>query len=189
MANTMKIKRILMEHKIPNEIMEQFDFGSEPGADPENIISLVRKMEELLTPEQFISVMQEQGCTKTGQGDKAHRAFGREHKEKSITEKIKLLDKLETIHKAPCKLNDDGTLSIYWGFGTEGSYRCVCGKVVNKLPKHTEIPKGFCICCGAHIRHNYQNSLGVKLRLKEVVSSAASSKGNERCEFNFEILG
>jgi hypothetical protein len=187
MANTMKIKRTMLAHKIPDEIMEELDFGQEPGTNPIEIISLIRQMDELLTPEQCISIMQEQGCTKTGQGDKAHRAFGRKHKDKTVEERINLFDELDTPHKAPCHINPDGTLSVYWGFGEEGNYRCVCG-IPKKLPVTVEVPKTFCACCGAHIRHNYQNSLGVKLRLKEVVSSAVASKGEKRCEFIFDLI-
>ena len=41
---------------------------------------------------------------------------------------------------------------------------------------------------GGHIRHHYQNILGVKLRLKEIVSSPISSNNKKRCEFLFDIL-
>ena len=51
-----------------------------------------------------------------------------------------------------------------------------------------KVPLTFCGCCGGHIRNNYQKSLGVNLRLKEIVSSSSNSKGKKRCEFQFEIL-
>ena len=50
-----------------------------------------------------------------------------------------------------------------------------------------EVPLTFCGCCGGHIRNNYQKSLGVKLRLKEIVSSSSSSNGKKRCEFLYEV--
>jgi len=182
--------------KIPPETLAQFNFP-EKGT-PESAIAVINQMDALLSEEQRLDIMQEQGCCKTGKGDKAHRAFGRAHAGKTIEEKVRLLNEAGIPHKAPCRLNPDGTLSVWWGFvldrkkecgfSQDGKFGCVCG-IVKKLPQTTKVPATFCGCCGGHIRHNYQNSLGVKLRLKEIVSSAASSGGKKHCEFLYEIVG
>jgi len=130
--------------------------------------------------------MQEQGCCTTGKPAVAHRDFGHKYKDKTLVEKIKLLHELKTPHNPPCRLNSDGTLSVYWSFGQEGNYGCVCG-FVKKLSQPIKISPTFCGCCGGHARQNLQKSLDVKLRLKEVVSSAASSGGKKSCEFLYEI--
>ena len=61
---------------------------------------------------------------------------------------------------------------------------CVSGKPAAEM----DVSPTFCGCCGGHARQNLQRALGVKLRLKKIVSSAASSKGKQGCEFLFEIL-
>lgn len=61
----MKIKKTMYEHGISEDLIEKFNFGSEPGINPEEIIQLIQQMDELLTPQQVIAIMQEQGCTKT----------------------------------------------------------------------------------------------------------------------------
>ena len=130
--------------------------------------------------------MQEQGCCKTGKPAAPHRAFGIEHAGKTLAQKVELLNKADIVHKAPCSLNGDGTLSVYWGDEGLEKRDCPCG-IIKKLPESFEISKTFCGCCGGHIRSNYQKSLGVKLRLKEVVSSSSSSGGKKRCEFLYEV--
>jgi len=145
-------------------------------------------MDKLLTKEQCLSIMEEQGCCKTGKNDAANRAFGEKHAGKSIKEKVSLYAEADIPYRVPCRLNDDGTLSVFWGMGKDGAYKCVCTGI-KKLPQPAKVSRTYCGCCGGHVRHAYQNALGVKLRLKEIVSSAASSGGEERCEFLFEIVG
>jgi len=84
-------------------------------------------------------------------------------------------------------LNNDGSLSVYWGAGQAGKYKCVCA-AIKKLAAPGNISHTYCGCCGGHVRHNLQNALNVGLRLKEVESSTISSDGKERCEFLFEVV-
>jgi hypothetical protein len=187
MPNLLKqIPETMRKQKIPDEIIAKFDFPEAGGA--EEVMVLINQMDELLTHEQCLAVMQEQGCCKTGNPAASHRAFGIEHAGKTLAEKVKLLNKANIPHKAPGRLNDDGTLSVYWGTEDLRKKSCPCG-FIKKLPDSFEVPKTFCGCCGGHIRGNYQKSLGVKLRLKEIVSSSSSSGGKKRCEFLFEVEG
>ena len=66
-------------------------------------------MDKLLSPEQCLAIMEEQGCIKTGKMDVASRAFGREHMDKTLEEKIKLLDGANIPYRIPCRLNAEGT--------------------------------------------------------------------------------
>jgi len=189
-ARIAKIKNKMIEIGVPEEIITKINFpeGTNGRPNPEKTVALINQMDELLTEEQRLLIMQEQGCFKSGEAEKAHRGFGREHKNKSIKEKIELLNKAEIPHNPPCRLNDDGTLSIFWSYGSEGNLKCVCG-IVNSLKQPQIIPLTFCGCCGAHARSNFQKSLGVELKMKEIVSSAANSKGEKQCEFLFGIIG
>jgi len=186
MPNLLKqIPETMHKQGISPEIIAQFDVPETNNA--EDVMAFVRQMDTLLTKEQRLSVMQEQGCCKTGIGPKAHGAFGQENKGKTLIEKIALLNEAHMPHKAPCHLNDDGTLSVWWGSENTQGRSCPCG-FIRKLPDSFEVPLTFCGCCGGHIRNNYQKSLGVKLRLKEIVSSSSSSNGKKRCEFLYEVL-
>lgn len=186
MPNLLKqIPQTMRKQGIPEETIARFDFPEAGGA--EEVMTLINQMDKLLSKQQCLSVMQEQGCCKTGIGPAAHRAFGQTSKEKTLKEKISLLNEVQMPHKAPCRLNEDGTLSVYWGAEDMEKRSCPCG-FTKKLPASFEVPLTFCGCCGGHIRNNYQKSLGVKLRLKEIVSSSSSSRGKKRCEFLFEIL-
>jgi hypothetical protein len=187
MPNLIKdIKNTMVKKEISDEIIKKFDFSEKNYNQPERIISLINHMDKLLSKEQCLSIMEEQGCCTTGKPAKAHSDFGKKHADKTIEEKIKLFDDLDTPHKPPCKLNEDGTLSVFWGMGNEGDYKCVCG-FMKKLSQPLDVSKTFCGCCGGHARKNLQKSLGVKLNLKKIVSSAINSKGKKRCEFLFKI--
>ena len=187
MPNTIKqIKETMRKRRIPVEIMARFDFPE--SNQPEEILALISQMDALLTEDERLSIMEQQGCCTTGKPAAAHLAFGRRHAGKTVAEKIALLDELDTTHNPPCRLNDDGTLSVFWELGNDGDYQCVCG-YIRKLSDPIAVSPTFCGCCGGHARKNLQRSLGVNLKLKKIVSSAVSSGGKERCAFLFEIAG
>ena len=183
-----------IKEQIPAELIARIEFPQPNEADmmqPEEVLSLVNQIDKLLSREQCLRVMEKQGCHKDEETTAPFREFGLKHADKTVDEKLKLFDELETGHKAPCHLNHDGTLSIYWGFEKDGNYQCVC-RVIKRLYKErggpVDVSSTFCGCCGGHVRHTYQYALGVKLRLKEIVSSPISSDGKKRCEFLFVII-
>ena len=45
----------------------------------------------------------------------------------------------------------------------------------------------ICGCCAGHFMHHYQTMLGVKLHLKETVSSPLDTNGELPCSFTFVI--
>jgi hypothetical protein len=187
MPNLIKdIKNTMVKKGISEEIITQFDFSKKNYNQPERILTLINQMDKLLSKEQCLSIMEEQGCCTTGKPAKAHSDFGKKYAKKTVEERIKLFDKLETPHKPLCKLTENGTLSAFWGTGNEREYKCVCG-FMKKLSQPVNVSKTFCGCCGGHVRKNLQRSLGVKLQLNKIVSSAISSKGKKHCEFIFKI--
>jgi len=186
MPNLIKqIPETMRKLNIPAEIIARFNIPASSGA--EDVMELIRQMDELLTKEQRIAIMEQQGCCKTGIGPKAHGEFGAKHAGKTLEEKVALLNAAQIPHRAPCRLNEDNTLSVYWGDNDSWNNMCPCG-IIKKLPEPKAVSPTFCGCCGGHIKNNYQKSLGVKLRLKEIVSSASSSGGKKRCEFLYEIV-
>jgi hypothetical protein len=185
MASAEKLRKTMVKQGVPKEILAQFEFRDAIGK-PTPVLSLVTQMDALLTPEQTLAIMQEQGCCVTGEPDMVYRAFGQENAGKTVAERIPLLANIDTAHKYNEKLNTDGTLSVWWG--EVGGYNgCPC-RVMRKEPRPWHVSKTHCACCGGHVRHHLQNGLGVDLKLREVVSSSANSDGKERCEFLFEIV-
>jgi len=192
MPKVKEIKKTMIEQGISTEIMAQIEFPKQRGNHPEEVLSLINQMDKLLTREQCLAIMEEQGCYK-GEGYSApFITFGLEHTGSTLIEKIKLFNEWESGRKAPCHLNPDGTLSIYWNGWDNEKKQCVCN-VIKRLYKTrsgpVDVSATFCGCCAGHVRSSYQLALGVKLRLKEIVSSPISSGGQKRCEFLFEIVG
>jgi len=184
-----KIKKTMKKQGIPAEILEQFVIH-----DPLNLeetIAFMDQMDRLLSKEQCLAVMEEQGCVKTGKMNVACRVFGQEHMDKTLEEKINLLDGANIPYRLPCRLNCDGTFSVFgheYGYDLKSSYKCGCHEI-KKLPQQpTNISLTYCGCCGGLWRHLYQNALGIKLRLIEIVSSPLSSNGEKPCEWLYEIV-
>jgi len=137
--------------------------------------------------------MQNQGCCKTAKHTAHAREFGLQHAVKSLEERVKLFienydPKKHLTDKPPCWLNTDGTLSVQWAsYKKDGGFGCVCAPI-KKLPKPVYVSRTYCGCCAGHIRHMYQYAFGVKLRLKEIVSSPLDTGGKGHCEFLFEVI-
>jgi hypothetical protein len=76
MANAVKIKQTMVEQGIPEEVIMQFEFSdSYKNHRPEPIIPLINQMDRLLSKEQYLSIMEQQGCCKTGKPDAAWRVW------------------------------------------------------------------------------------------------------------------
>ena len=185
MPNVKNIVKTMKKQKIKQEIISQFE---NPAVNIESTIKFINKMEKLLTQEQCLSVMEEQGCSKTETITKPFWDFNQKHADKSLEEKIKLLSASGINHTIKYKINPDRTLSMFWGFkDNNGKYRCVCRK--HKLiPDKTKIPLTYCGCCAGHVRYTHQIALGVSLHLKKIVSAPINSAGKNQCEFLFEVI-
>lgn len=197
MISFKQVKSIMQKNKIAPEIIAQMDFEADvKGNNPLPIIAVIDKMDELLTKEQSLAVMEEQGCCKGGDRDKACKEFGIAHKDKTLAEKIETMkeERLKNqglFYVFPPTLNDDGTLTIQYGGYQNGVHTgkntCSCG-AIKKLKQPFSVSPTYCGCCAGHFMHHYQNALGVKLRLKEIISSPLNTNGEEPCGFRFEIV-
>ena len=191
MPNVKSIKKTMLEKDIPAEILTQIDWPKPKGNGPAEVQALIEQMDILLTHKQNLSIMSEQGCGKTGKFYENSLLFGSIYADKTIEERIELLTDTKVHPNVPCRINDDGTLSVYWEIGEDNNYWCVCAsykRLKKDQPQLGNVSKTYCACCGGHIRHHYQIMLGVGLKLIEVVSSPISSYGEKRCEFLFEIV-
>jgi len=192
MPNLKKMKETMQTLGISPDIMEQMNFeADQSGNNPQGVLAVIDKMDELLTKEQCLAVMQEQGCCKGGKRDKDCKAFGKEHKNKPLAEKLALLFTVENMMSP--RVNDDGTFSITWGSGYlngvhTGNATCSCG-TIKKLKQPFTVSPTYCGCCAGHFLYHYQNALKVKIRLKEINSSPLNTNGEKPCSFTFEIVG
>ena len=182
--NTREIKRTMIEKGIPAEIIGQFIFPETEDETPEEKIAFAEQMDKLLTKEQILSVMEEQGC---GKDIRPSDDFMRKLKGKTIEERIEILNAMDMSESARSRINDDGTLSIFWNFGENGKFICVC-PILEKLSKPATVSLTYCGCCSGHVKYGFEQNLGVKLKLLETVSSPISSGGKKHCEHLFEII-
>lgn len=188
MPTLKKIRDTMKRQKIHSEIMEQMDFNADCN-DPQNIIALIDKMDELLKTEQRLSIMEKQGCCKGGQREIDCKAFAKEHADKPLSQKLSLLSGVPYM-MSPC-LNEDGTLTVAFGGYQNGLHTgrntCSCG-LIKKLKQPFSVSPTYCGCCAGHFLHHYQTALGVKLKLKEIDSTPLNTNGNADCMFTFEVI-
>lgn len=132
--------------------------------------------------------MEKQGCSKGGQRDKDCKAFAKKHAGKPVSEKLALMFEVE--YMVQPRMNNDGTFTItmegYQNGKHTGKTTCSC-PTIKKLKQPFSVSSTYCGCCAAHFIHHYQTMLGVKLRLKDIVSSPLDTNGEMPCCFTFEI--
>lgn len=193
MPNLKQIKKIMQQQNISPDIIAQMDFDADAsGNNSFPVIAVIDKMDEFLTKERKLAVMEAQGCCKGGYRDKECRAFGEKYKDKTLAEKIALLKTDGIQYIFPPALSADNTLlTLTFGGHQNGVHKgkttCSCG-AIKKLKQPFSLSSTYCGCCAGHFLHHYQNALRVKLRLKEIVSSPLNTDGEKPCEFIFEVV-
>jgi len=184
--NIYEVKQTMLEKDIPIEIIDQFICPETENETLEEKEAFVNQMDSLLTKEQILAVMEEQGCEKYIHDSAI--SLMEQLKDKSIEERVEILNQTKMNEQPRSRLNDDGSLSIYWWYkGEDDKYICVCPKM-NESSRPEEVTITYCGCCSGHVRYHFENFLNEKLRLKEIVSSPLSSKGERYCEHCFEII-
>ena len=181
--NIFEVKQTMLEKGIPKEIMEQFIFPETDLGTPEEKIAFVNQMDNLLLRDQILAIMEEQGCEKNAPSAELMQKL----KSKSIEERIKILNSRWQKHQWFCKINNDGTLSVSWGYEDKGKYICICPRL-EKFVKPATVSITYCGCCSGHIKYGLEQELEVKLRLVETVSSPLSSSGEKHCEHRYRIV-
>jgi hypothetical protein len=143
-------------------------------------VRAMARMDELLDFETRCKVRVECTCSKNATRAKQ---IAREYKGRSLEERI------EAVRQTPYRggnpvLQDDGTITC--GVGTEGGHDCPC-RHFRGWKYEEPVSVTWCLCCGGHFIHFYQVALGVRLRIKEVLSSALQSQRREPCRFVLEV--
>jgi len=184
-----KIEKTMTKMKIPPEIIKKIGIEHPINNETKNVIAVIEKMDKLLSLDQCLAIMEKQGCCKSGQRDRDCKAFGEEHKDKPLAEKIKLLSGVQ--YMMTPSLNSDGIITVSYGGYQNGVHTgkttCSCGQI-KVLKQPFSVSPTFCGCCAGHFLYHYQNALGVKLRLKEIISTPLNTNGEKPCEFKFEII-
>lgn len=161
--------------------------GQSGSADiPEK--TFVELLDCTLSLKDRLAVMEELGCCKTNQ--EKHKAFYQKYADKTLKERVDLMDEIDSPHKAPTVLHEDNTLSVFWSYGEADHFTCICScKMIQNIKKSDSLPESstYCACCAGNIKALWQTALGVNLQLKKVVSSALISGGKKRCEFLFDV--
>ena len=188
---------------IPQDVVAELGFDAKDykfdSSNTAQAFEILVKMNDLLTVDQKIAVMERQGCHKTGQMDKASKDFGHKHAGKSLVERLEIM----SADKDAPSLNDDGTISLpvrcYAGDidGVLRSCHCIRGGYASEFKSFIEehpdkvlsFSQLFCGCCAGHQKHHLQNKLGVKLKLKAIDTSAVKTEKGQKRVFVYEIAG
>ena len=183
--NISEIKRTMLDKGIPDEIISQFVFPETEAGAPEEKIAFADQMDRLLTKEQILSVMEEQGCEKYLHDSAVglmERLDG-----KPLGERMAILNAMDVTEQANYRINGDGTLSVYADHADNGKYVCCC-PIIHALPEPAAVSLTYCGCCSGHLKYHAEAFLNVKLRLVEIVSSPINSGGKKYCEHRYEFV-
>ncbi len=146
----------------------------------------LRRCEELLDFDTLSEVMFCRACCKSGFRLQNARQFAKLHAGEPLERRLALLGELRYMGKPG--LNGDGDIeTVAVGEHGASGMRCPCWNFQGRLPVDGPMPLSYCLCCAGHFRFHYQKALGLRLRIKRVVSSMLNSEGRSPCVFVYEI--
>ena len=197
MASLESLKKNMEKMKISPEIMAQMNFDPSMSDTTYNgtVRILLAKMEELLTKEQRLTLMEKEGCCKGFEDedgiemDAKDRAFVEKYTNKPLAEKIRLHN---TEYDVSSVLNGDDTITIYWsGYQNgvhSGKTTCSCPHIIREVKDISTIAITYCGCCAGHMKYHFELALEIKLRLIEIISSPFNTNGEKGCGFLYRII-
>jgi len=149
--------------------------------------AVIVKCDELLDFDTIAEAMLDRACCKDGFRLKNSEKVARRRARKSLEKKLDLLGKQKWMGRP--QLTEDGDIFTGHcaGEGPPEALRCSCWCFEGALPEQGKMPLNHCLCCAGHFRHHYQTALGVKLRVKKIVSSVFGEPP-QYCSFLFEIV-
>lgn len=148
--------------------------------------TVMAKCEELLDFDTIAEVMFLRACCKSGFRLDNARMIAREHADKSLEEKLALLGEQKYMGHPHLVENGDIYTGHCAGSETPEQLKCSCWRFNGCVPNEGKMPLSYCLCCAGHFRFHYQKALGVKLRVKKIVSSVFGEP-SQYCSFLFEI--
>ena len=188
MPSINRIKGIMRKINIAEEKSAALDAARGSSDKNENCVLFINKMDELLTEDECLRIMECQGCLRSGSLDSAYRAFYKAHREKSLIEKLDLLSSRRFDCGEPCRLNEDGSISVYLCQPDTSPMRCGCATVRRLEGRSIRVSPIYCGCCAGHVRYHFQHALGIKMKLLRIASTPFDPDKNAGSEFVYEIL-
>ncbi len=190
MAAIEAFRRSLQEHGVAPDLIARIEQGYETLSDayrgkrrPAYFVRAMQVLDECLDFQTRAEIRGACTCSTGGWRQQAVRRVAREYAGQSLAARVEALGQVK--YMGFPQLHEDGTIS--GGVGTEGGFDCPCPAF--KGWKYEEpVSPTYCLCCAGHFRHHYQIGLGVKLRVKEVLSTALASRRQEPCRFVFEVV-
>lgn len=149
--------------------------------------AVMAKCDELLDFDTTAEMMFHRACCKDGGRLKNSQNVAKWHGNQPLEKKLKALGKKK--YMGHPRLTEDGDIFTGHcaGSGPSATKRCSCWNFDGALPEQGKMPLSYCLCCAGHFRFHYQIALGVKLWVKEVVSSVFGEQP-DYCSFLFEIV-
>ncbi len=189
----MNFKEALRVAKVDDEIVKQITNVAYPRTidnpqqeEADFMAAALMKCEELLGFEKTAEVMFHRSCCKSGFRLANARQLAREHGEKPLKERLFLLGNLKWMGK-PELTADGNIMTVAVGSNATKNMTCSCGRLGGCKPKSAAMPLSYCLCCAGHFRFHYEKALGLKLKVKQVVSSILNSNGREPCVFVYRV--
>ena len=147
----------------------------------------LNKCDELLEYDTLAEAMFDRACCKGGYRLSNAKKLAKESKDKTLAEKLELLGQLK--YMGHPQLTEEGDIFTGYcaGSGTPDKLKCSCWQLSGCVPKESKMPLSYCLCCAGHFRYHYQIALGLKLRVKKVVTSVFNEPA-QYCSFLLEIV-
>ena len=190
MTAVKRFRNALARLEIPPETTEQIFAGYEKISDRAKkekqaafFITAIERMESLLDEDRCHNVRDACACSKGGWRLKASQRIAREYQGQSLESKLQAIG--QVTYMGNPMIDENGM--ILAGIGDQGGFPCPC-PVFDGVGLSQAVSKTYCYCCAGHFRFHYQIALGMRLKTREVVSSALASQSTEPCRFVFEIL-
>ena len=183
-----RLMKALGAHGVDRHVTDRITEGYEGITDrcrakrPAFFIHAMRVMDETLDFQTRCEIRGACGCSNGGWREKEMRRIARECKGKSLEDRVQAIGGVRYMGNPV--LHDDGTIS--GGVGSEGGFDCPCS-VFRGWRYEEPVPSTYCLCCAGHFRYHYQIALGVKLKVRAVLSTALESMRREPCRFLFEM--
>ena len=149
--------------------------------------AVMAKCEELLDLDTIKEMMCHRACCKSGFRLSNARRIAQEHGEKSLADKLVLLGEEKYMGHPSLTESGDIYTGTCAGSGAPDDLRCSCWRFGGRFSSGGSMPLSYCLCCGGHFVFHYQKALGLKLRVKEVVTSVFGDPP-QYCSFLLEIV-
>jgi hypothetical protein len=191
--NHPEFEKNLKKVDVNDEIVEKIVNVSYQKSDNEKqdnanyCAAVVSKCDELLDFDVFAEAMFHRACCKGGFRLNNSKKIAKGYSDRSLAEKLELLGHEKWMGHPHFTEGGDIYTEHCAGSGTSSDLKCSCWRFNGCVPSEGKMPLSYCLCCAGHFRFHYQKALGVKLRVKKIISSVFGEPP-QYCSFLFEIV-